>query len=224
MSFDSKQQYKIFSEASTINKGSSAFFISTNHNMWVEIFYRIYRNTVANDVLLIYVLERLKKRYREGAMNNNKCFQTFSFRDKLLFQIGFYGFIIVGAFGIFTLESAYVGIAYLVYTIVGLLFGVLYFLCSHCPHVYVYNDCLFYPPIILKKLYKFRKSPMNLTDKIGFIGLMGSFVIIPNIWIWKNLAILFFFWAFALPTLFGLLFYVCRHCQNVSCPFNQVTV
>ena len=155
-------------------------------------------------------------------MNNNKCFKTFSFRDKLLFRIGFYGFIIVGTFGISTLESVYMGMAYLVYSIIGLFIGVLYFLCSHCPHVYGYNDCLFYPPIILKRIYKFRKNPMNLIDKIGFIGLMGSFVIIPNIWIWKNSTIIAFFWAFALPTLLGLLFYVCRHCQNLSCPFNQV--
>ena len=156
-------------------------------------------------------------------MNNNKCLKTFSLRDKLLFRIGFYGFIIVGTFGISTLESIYMGMAYLVYSIIGLFIGVLYFLCSHCPHVYIYNSCLFYPPIILKKLYRFRKTPMNLTDKIGFVGLMVSFVIIPHIWIWKNFLIIAFFWAFALPTILGLLFYVCHRCRNQSCPFNQVT-
>jgi hypothetical protein len=155
-------------------------------------------------------------------MNNNKCFQTFSFRDKFLFQTGFYGFILVGTIGIAYLESLSIAMAYLAYTVIGLFAGVLYFLCAHCPHVYVHNDCLFYPPIILKKLYSYRKNPMTLTDKIGFIGLMGSFVVIPHLWIWKNVIILILFWAFALPTLLGLLFYVCRHCQNVSCPFNQV--
>lgn len=155
-------------------------------------------------------------------MNNSRCFKTFSSRDKLLFQTGFYGFIIVGAFGISACVSVYAGAAYFAYSITGLFLGVLYFLCSHCPHVYTYNDCLFYPPAILKKLYKFKKNPMSLSDKAGFIGLMGSFIIIPNIWIWKNPVIMAVFWAFVLPTLLGLFFYVCRHCRNCSCPFNQV--
>ena len=158
---------------------------------------------------------------RGETMKNNNCFKTFSSRDKLLFRIGFYGFIIVGTFGISVLESVYIGMAYFTYSLIGLFLGVLYFLCSHCPHVYVYNDCLFYPPVILKKLYKFRKSPMTLIDKTGFICLMGSFVVLPNVWIWKNIFIMVIFWVFALLTLLGLFLYVCRHCQNTSCPFNQ---
>lgn len=154
---------------------------------------------------------------------NNKCFKTFSFRDKLLFRFGFYGFIIMGTFGISVLESVYMGMAYFAYSFAGLFLGVLYFLCSHCPHVYVYNDCLFYPPVILKKLYKFQRRPMNLVDKTGLLGFMGSFIILPNIWIWKNIIILSIFWTFAGPTLLGLFLYVCRHCRNSSCPFNQVS-
>ena len=56
-------------------------------------------------------------------MNNNKCLKTFSLRDKLLFRSGFYGFIIVGTLGISTLESIYLGMAYLAYSIIGLFFG-----------------------------------------------------------------------------------------------------
>ena len=145
----------------------------------------------------------------------------FSLVEKILMRIGFYGVLIIGAYGIY-LESITVGLIYTAFVIFGLSVLLSYCLCSHCPYPYKYSDCLFVPARLVKKSYKFRSGPMSILDKIGFIVMMVGVVVIPQYWLLENYAILIIFWVFCLPTFAGFVFYECRRCRHFGCPFNLV--
>ena len=148
--------------------------------------------------------------------------ERFTLLQKILMRLGFYGFMIVGAYGVY-LESILWGLIYSGFVIFGLELGFLYFLCCHCPYPYNYSDCLFVPFWLVKKQYKFRSAPLSILDKIGFIAIMAGFVVIPQYWLLKNYTILILFWIFCLPTLASFPFYLCRRCQHFQCPGNLVS-
>lgn len=150
--------------------------------------------------------------------NNVNLAERFSLFEKILMRMGFYGFIIIGAYGIYS-ESVPWGLLYTVFVIFGLSVLLSYCLCAHCPYPYKYSDCLFMPLALINK-YKFRSRPMSTLDKIGFIVMMVGVVVIPQYWLLKNSTILIIFWIFYLPTFAGFLFYECRRCRHFDCPFN----
>ena len=101
-------------------------------------------------------------------MNEQPCGQGsrfiegFSLTERVLMRIGFYGFIIVGAYGVF-LQSIPWGLAYTGFSIVGLL-AVLYCLCAHCPYPHKLSTCLFLPTGVVKALFSYRPEPMSGLD------------------------------------------------------------
>lgn len=147
--------------------------------------------------------------------------ERFSLLEKALMRLGFYGFVVIGAYGIY-LESILWGLIYSGFVIIGLQFGFLYFLCTHCPYPYNHSDCLFMPFWVVTKQFKFRSAQVNLLDKIGFIVIMTGLVVIPQYWLIKNYTVLIIFWIFCLPTLLAFPFHLCRRCQHFHCPFNLV--
>ena len=155
---------------------------------------------------------------------NNHCdlIERFKLLEKILVRIGFYGFMFVGAYGIYS-KSILWGLIYTVFVILGLKFGLLYFLCSHCPYPYKYSDCLFVPFRLIEKQYEFRSNAMSVLDKIGFVAITAGFILIPQYWLFKNYTILILFWILCLPTLASFPFYLCRRCQHFDCPFNSVS-
>ncbi len=147
--------------------------------------------------------------------------ERFSLLEKILMRIGFYGFIIIGAYGIYSV-SITGGLIYTCFAIFGFIFVVLYCLCAHCPYPYKYSTCLFLPSGLVKKLYKFRSERMSISDKIGWIIMMAGLVMIPQYWLLENHVVLTIFWILCLPTLVSISFYYCRRCRHFDCPFNSV--
>lgn len=148
--------------------------------------------------------------------------ERFTLLQKIFMRLGFYGFMIIGAYGIY-LESILWGLIYSGFVIFGIKFGLSYFLCSHCPYPYKYSDCLFAPFWVFTKQYKFRSAPMSILDKTVFILAMAGFIVIPQYWLFKNYTILILFWIFCLPTIASLPFFWCRRCQHFHCCFNLVS-
>jgi len=148
--------------------------------------------------------------------------EKFTLLQKILMRIGFYGFMIIGAYGIY-LESILWGLIYSGFVIFGIEFGLSYFLCSHCPYPYKYSECLFAPFWVFTKQYKFRSAPMSILDKTAFILSMAGFIMIPQYWLSKNYTILILFWIFCLPTFASFLFFWCKRCQHFHCCFNSVS-
>ncbi len=156
----------------------------------------------------------------QHSKKNAHLIDGFSLVEKILMRIGFYGFIVTGAYGIYSVSLLW-GLIYTGFVLLGLGFILLYCLCSHCPYPYEYSDCLFLPFNLIKKLYKFRSEKMSLLDKIGFLIVMGGLVIIPQYWLLMNVTVLIIFWIFCLPTLVRLLFCLCKRCRHFDCPFNR---
>jgi hypothetical protein len=148
--------------------------------------------------------------------------ESFTLLQKILMRVGFCGFMIVGAYGIY-LESMLWGLIYSGFVIFGIEFGLSYFLCSHCPYPYKHSDCLFVPFWVITKQYKFRPAPMSILDKTAFILAMSGFIVIPQYWLLKDYTILILFWIFCLPTIASLPFFWCKRCKNFHCCFNSVS-
>jgi len=158
----------------------------------------------------------------QNCNGNVNLIERFTLHQKILMRVGFYGFMIIGAYGIY-LESVLWGLIYSAFLILGIQFGLSYFLCSHCPYPYKHSDCLFAPFWVFTKQYKFRPAPMSILDKTIFILAMAGFIIIPQYWLLKNYAVLILFWIFCLPTIGSLPFFWCRRCKNFHCCFNSVS-
>ncbi len=155
----------------------------------------------------------------------NRCsnlISAFSFLEKTIMRMSFYGFIIVGAYGI-CMESFAWGMAYISFAIFGLTFVVLFCLCAHCPYPYKHSTCLFLPFEWVKKLYRYRSDRMGVLDKIGWITMILSLTLIPQCFLIRNLQLLALFWFSYIPMLL-FPFYYCRRCRHIHCPLNLVGV
>ena len=78
----------------------------------------------------------------------------FSLLDKFVFRVSVYGFVTIGAYGIF-LESTAWAIVYSAFAILGNFFVTGYCLCAHCPYPYKKSDCLFFPYQLITNLYEY---------------------------------------------------------------------
>ena len=147
--------------------------------------------------------------------------ERFTLCNKILMRTGFYGFMIIGAYGIYG-ESILWGLIYVCFCILGLMVGLSCFLCAHCPYPYKHSDCLFVPFWVFTKHYTFRSAPMSGLDKTVVILSFAGFILIPQYWLAKNYTILILFWTFCLPTIASLPLFWCRRCKNFHCSFNLV--
>ena len=145
--------------------------------------------------------------------------ERFSLIHKMFMRTMFYGYIVIGAYGIYS-ESIFLGVFYSGFVIFGLFPLLLYCVCANCPYPYKCSDCLLLPFWLIKKLYKFRGLSMSITDKVGFIVTFAGLILIPQYWLLKNYTLLILFWIFCLPVLIIIPFYFCKRCQHFSCPFN----
>ena len=158
----------------------------------------------------------------QSCNNHGELIERFNLLEKILLRVGFYGFMLVGTYGIYS-RSIVWGLIYTGFVIFGLKFGLLYFLCSHCPYPYKHSDCLFVPFSLIKKQYEFRSDAISVLDKIGFVAITAGFIVIPQYWLLENYTILILFWILCLPTLAIFPFYLCRRCLHFDCPFNSVS-
>ena len=153
---------------------------------------------------------------------NYKLTDKFGTPERILMIIGFYGFILVGAIGIFSVSLVW-GLIYIGFALIGLFGIVLSCLCSHCPYPYEHDTCLFLPVSLVKRLRKYNPDPLKKHEKFGFVFVMAGLVVIPQYWLVQNIILLIVFWVLCLPTFFLVLpFYYCKHCRLFTCPFNKV--
>ena len=153
--------------------------------------------------------------------NGRTCLiEKFNLPQKLYIRTGFYGFMAVGTWGIYS-QSIIYGLLYTGFVIAGLKFGLLNFICAHCPYPYKYSDCLFAPYRLITQQYEFRPDAMGASDKIGFVAIMAGFIIIPQYWLIRNHTLLVLFWVLCLPTLAGFPFHLCKRCRHFDCPLNS---
>ncbi len=159
-------------------------------------------------------------------MNDPSCRQVspfiegFSLTERVLMRIGFYGFIIIGAYGIF-LHSIPWGVAYSGYAVCGSL-AILYSLCAHCPYPHKLSTCLFLPTSVVKALFHYRPEPMSRLDKVVMTVSMAGLVVIPQYWLIKEPLVLAVFWLFCAPVFVVIPLSYCRRCRHTDCPFNMV--
>ena len=155
-------------------------------------------------------------------MQDNKLFEKFSLKDKILMGAGFYGVMIIAIYAIY-LQSLTWALIYIGVVIFGIvvLFG--YCLCSHCPYPHHHSDCLF-PPFgqLFHKIYGFKAQPLTIIDKIGvWVIMVGITIIMPQYWLFKDYTLLAIFWIVCIPTFAGFLLYTCRRCRFYACPLNS---
>lgn len=147
--------------------------------------------------------------------------QKFPSIEKSLARIGFYGYILIGVYGIY-LYSVLWTILYIGFVALGFVFVVMFCLCSHCPYPYEYSDCLFLRYRLITRLFQYRPRPMSFLEKVGLVGVFAGSVLIPQYWLFKTPLLLVFFWIFCLSTAVAFPLYYCRRCVHFRCPFNMV--
>ena len=143
----------------------------------------------------------------------------FSIQERILLPIGWYGFMLVGTWGVLR-QSAGWAAGYLLYA--ALAFGLLILpgLCAHCPYPSRYGTCLFLPPAFLNRFYPYRGPTMSPAEKRAVPAAMAGIVLIPQFWLIREPTLLLLFWLLALPTLAAFPRHYCRHCRHVGCPLN----
>jgi len=152
---------------------------------------------------------------------NDNCVSGFTLVEKLSAQLTFNGGILIGAYGLF-LNSRILGIAYLLYSYVGILALMRYTVCPRCPHIHVANDCVQLPPLLTKKIISAKRSgPLNVFEKIMFVMVLYGILVIPLYWIASNTIILILFLLVYGGFLLGLYFHLCVRCRNKVCIQNR---
>ena len=141
---------------------------------------------------------------------------SFSLKDKILMQIGWNGFMLVGIYAIYK-RSPLWALAYVAYMI----FIVMPMLCAYCPYPYQYSTCLFMPSGILRKFYPYRGPQPSVAGKTAASIIMVGAVILPNFWLFRDIPLLIVFWLFALPTVLAFPLHYCKHCRHAGCPANR---
>ena len=150
---------------------------------------------------------------------NSIC--TFTLKEKIFAQIGFNAGVLVGAYGLF-LNNEILGIAYLLYSYIGIVLLMRYTVCPRCPHLHVANDCLQLHPSITKIIVSpNRKGALNIFEKILFFMVFYGILLLPIYWIASNTIILVLFLVFYGGLLLTMHLHFCPNCQNKSCKQNR---
>ena len=137
--------------------------------------------------------------------------------DKVLLRIGFYGFLVVGAYAVYSMSLLW-GLIYTVFAVLSLALAA-YCLCSHCIHAYQYSDCLLLPSRLVTNMYRFRPEPMSRLDTVGFTLWYVGTVGIPQYWLVQNPVLLAIFWVLCVGASVGHGWRYCvgGRCLNRTC-------
>lgn len=112
-------------------------------------------------------------------------------------------------------ESMITGIAYLAVTTVSIPV-ILYSYCSKCQCRL--NSCGHVIPGKLTRFLPDRPdSGYNIFDYMGVVFPLTVMILLPQLSLWKNKILFFFFWAFLVIALMEIFFFVCRACRNDRC-------
>lgn len=153
-------------------------------------------------------------------MQDCKLIDRFSMRERIIMQSAWYGFLAVGTYGIFKAAPLWAAI-YAAYVALSFAAIILPSLCAHCPFPSEHATCLFMPPGLLNRFYPYKGPRMSTAGKIATVIFMAGLVIIPNIWLIRDFALLALFWILALPGLAAFPVHYCKRCRHFDCPMNK---
>ena len=149
----------------------------------------------------------------------------FSLREKIYAQFSFFAMGIVGMIGIARADWPWL-VPYLFvygYGVPGIVMR--HLSCPRCPHLFVYGDCLQFPPAWTKWLVKQRKTtPFSATERRVFYLIFLLIPLYPLYWLRTQPALLFVFVSAAGLWYLGQWLYFCKRCRVEACPFNLTPV
>ena len=147
----------------------------------------------------------------------------FSWKQKLLMRTGWFGFMAVGAWGIY-LQDPLWALLYVSAGVAGFALVVLPCLCTHCPYPSRFSTCLFLPAGLVQRFYPYRGPQMTPAGKLAVAAVMVGMVAFPQLWLISHPGLLVLFWLLALPVIAAFPLHYCRRCRHTGCPMNQALV
>jgi hypothetical protein len=146
----------------------------------------------------------------------------FSVREKLWAQLSFFAILIAGTAGIIREDWPWLA-PYIVagwYGVPGIVMR--HLVCPRCPHLYVYGDCVQFPPTLTKLLIKERKTgPFSGAEKAAFWLIFLMIPLYPLYWLRGQPVLLVVFVGAAVMWYAGQRLYFCKRCRVRTCPFNR---
>jgi hypothetical protein len=98
-------------------------------------------------------------------------------------------------------------------------YGIVYAYCAKCPCKVRCGHVL---PGKAAQRFKRQPGPYTATDNmILVLGLIGV-IALPQIWLWRDPALFGVFWLLTGIALVDILRVVCRACNNIYCPLQQM--
>jgi hypothetical protein len=154
-----------------------------------------------------------------GACQLSKGFRLW---EKVYAQLTFNAMVFAGIAGIALSDWRWLP-PYLVLTVYGILGIVMRHLaCPRCPHLYVYGDCLQFPPKWAKWLVKERKTTtFSAAERWGLYSIFVLIPAYPLYWLRSRPVLLAVFVLSASMWYLGQYLYFCRRCRTEACPFNR---
>ena len=146
----------------------------------------------------------------------------FSLWEKIYAQLTFNAMVFAGIAGIALSDWRWL-LPYLVLTVYGILEIVMRHLaCPRCPHLYVYGDCLQFPPKWTKWLVKERKTaPFSAAERWASYLIFLLIPAYPLYWLRSQPVLLAVFIASVSMWYLGQYLYFCKRCRTEACPFNR---
>ncbi len=146
----------------------------------------------------------------------------FSLTERIVMRLGWFGFMAVGAYGIYKQSPLWAGI-YVACSALGFALVVLPGLCGHCPYPSKHGTCLFLPPGLINRFYPYKGPHMRKAVKGAVLVTMVGMVIMPNVWLVSDPPLLGLFWLLGVPTIAAFPMHYCRRCRHFGCPMNKVS-
>jgi hypothetical protein len=147
----------------------------------------------------------------------------FSLGEKLWAQLSFFTMLIAGTAGIALADWPWLAPYVLAgwYGVPGLVMR--HQTCPRCTHLFVYNDCLQFPPTLTRWIVKERKTaPFSMAEKAAFWAIFLILPLYPLYWLAGQPLLLGVFAASSAAWYAGQGLYFCKHCRVRQCPFNRV--
>jgi hypothetical protein len=163
------------------------------------------------------------KRMQSTNSSDGNRIDRFSLKERLLSRIGWYGFMIVGTWGIF-MQAPIWAVIYVLYSCAAFALVVLPGLCAHCPYPSEYSTCLFLPPAWVNRFYPYKGPKMHPLAKILVFVAMAGIVLMPQFWLIANLPLFLLFWLLAVPVVAAFPMHFCKRCRHFDCPMNKAQV
>lgn len=157
---------------------------------------------------------------KSTALSCGSLIDRFSLKERILIRMGWYGFMIVGTWGIFV-QAPFWAVIYLLYSLAAFVLVIFPGLCAHCPYPSLYSTCLFLPPAWVNRFYPYQGPQMHPAAKMMTFIAMAGIIAMPQFWLLSSLPLFILFWTLALPTVAAFPMYYCRRCRHFDCPMNK---